>query len=186
MSPLISGLASVVSMVFNAASSGSTKSAATRRAGPDVDGGPSAVLTLSPQAEALAGLAGQEVASRSPGALERSPAGPGGPGGLTGRSAVSAQDFQQLLSRWGADGSLSAQLTAGFDVNQDGSITREEFLQGLAKTKGPESGSDFSQAVMQLMDRGGNADGRVTGQEFAAFAAAFVATAQLANRQGQA
>ena len=88
---------------------------------------------------------------------------------------MSTQDFQELLTRFGADDAQKAQLTAGFDVNKDGAISQDEFLQGLAKTKGPQAGTDFSQAVMQLMDRGaaGNADGSVAGKEFAALAKAF-------------
>ena len=93
---------------------------------------------------------------------------------LAGRP-VSTQDFQELLTRFGADDAQKAQLTAGFDVNKDGAISQDEFLQGLAKTKGPQAGTDFSQAVMQLMDRGaaGNADGSVAAKEFAALAKAF-------------
>ena len=55
MSPLISGLASVASLVFNAMSSG--KPAAARRTGEDEGTQPSAVLSLSPEAAKLAGFA---------------------------------------------------------------------------------------------------------------------------------
>ena len=102
---------------------------------------------------------------------------------LSGRP-VSTQDFQELLTRFGADDAQKAQLTAGFDANKDGSITQDEFLKGLAKTKGAQAGSDFSQAVMQLMDRSGNADGSVADKEFAAFSTAFAATG--AKRAGVA
>ena len=88
---------------------------------------------------------------------------------------MSTQDFQELLARFGADDAQKAQLTAGFDANKDGAITQDEFLKGLAKTQGAQAGTDFSQAVMQLMDRSasGNADGSVAAKEFAAFATAF-------------
>ena len=60
MSPLISGLASVASMIFNAASSGAGKASA-RRGGEAAAPEPSAVVTLSPEAQTLAGMAGQGV-----------------------------------------------------------------------------------------------------------------------------
>jgi len=96
---------------------------------------------------------------------------------LSGRP-VSTLDFQELLTRFGADDTQTAQLTAGFDANKDGAISQDEFLKGLAKMKGTQgtpADADFSQAVMQLMDRGGrgNADGTVAAKEFADFATAF-------------
>ncbi len=186
MSPLLSGLASVASLVFNAASSGAAKSAAPRRGSEESQAQPSAVVTLSPQAEALAGFAGKGIlvsqgkVENALGAVAR---GSAGSAALSG-SPVSTQDFQQLLSRFGADDAQKAQLTAGFDADKDGSITQDEFLKGLAKTKGAQAGSDFSQAVMQLMDRSGNADGSVADKEFAAFSTAFAATG--AKRAGVA
>ena len=182
MSPLVSTLASVASLIFNAASSGPAKAAATRRSGADAQPEPSAVLTLSPQAEALAGVAGkgimvsQEKAQSQLGALAAR--GHAGASAALSGKPVSTQDFQELLARFGADETQKVQLTAGFDANQDGAITQDEFLKGLAKTRGAQAGTDFSQAVMQLMDRGsiagaGNADGSVSKTEFAAFATAF-------------
>ena len=50
MSPLISGLASVASMIFNAASSSASKTAASRRGAAAEVPQASAVVTLSPQA----------------------------------------------------------------------------------------------------------------------------------------
>lgn len=191
MSPLISGLATVASLIFNVASSGPAKAAAAaRRGGADAEPEPSAVVTLSPQAEAMAGFAGKGImvsqgkVEHAPGALgvvARSTAGGGAnavSAALSGRP-VSTQDFQELLTRFGADDAQKAQLTAGFDANKDGAISQDEFLKGLAKTNGPQAGTDFSQAVMQLMDRGGsgNADGTVAAKEFAAFSTAFAATA---------
>ncbi len=192
MSPLISGLATVASLVFNATSGGSGKVAGSRRGGADGEPGPSAVLTLSPQAEALAGFAGKGVLvsqgkfDNALGTVARGSAGAvanAASAALSGRP-VSTQDFQELLARFGADDAQKAQLAAGFDANKDGAITQDEFLQGLAKTKGAQAGSDFSQAVMQLMDRSGNADGSVAEKEFAAFATAFAATG--AKRAGVA
>lgn len=192
MSPLISGLASVASLIFNATAGGPGKSSASRRSGADVEPEPSAVLTLSPQAEALAGFAGKGILvsqgkmENTLGAVARGSAGSAAnaaSAALSGRP-VSTQDFQELLTRFGADDAQKAQLTAGFDANKDGSITQDEFLKCLAKTKGAQAGSDFSQAVMQLMDRSGNADGSVADKEFAAFSTAFAATG--AKRAGVA
>ncbi|MFN3438494.1 MAG: hypothetical protein ACK41V_12415 [Acidovorax sp.] len=193
MSALVSVLASAASLIFNTASSGPAKSVASRRGGADVEPEPSAVVTLSPQAEAMAGFAGKGImvsqgkVENALGALTtvaRSTTGGAAnavSAALSGRP-VSTQDFQELLTRFGADDAQKAQLTAGFDANKDGAISQDEFLKGLAKTKGTQgtpADADFSQAVMQLMDRGGsgNADGTVAAKEFAAFSTAFAATA---------
>ncbi|MBV7426590.1 MULTISPECIES: EF-hand domain-containing protein [unclassified Acidovorax] len=186
MSPLISGLASVASLIFNAASSGPGKSAASRRGAGATEPEPSTVLTLSPQAEALAGFAGKGILV-SQGKLDGPAVGavgrgggsvPAGASGASGGRSVSREDFRDLLARFGATEAQTEQLTAGFDTNKDGSISQDEFLKGLASTKGAQAGSGFSQAVMQLMDQGGNADGTVAQKEFAAFSTAFVAAGQ--------
>ena len=47
-------------------------------------------------------------------------------------------------------------------------------FSGLASTSIQKQGTDFSQSVLQLMDRAGRADGVVSQSEFAAFTTAFV------------
>lgn len=180
MSPLISGLASVASLVFNAASGGAAKPAALRRGSEESQAQPSALVTLSPQAEALAGFAGKGILvsqSKVDGALGAVQRGGGNGGGLVGLpvsgGSVSRQDFQALLSQFGADDAQQEQIAAGFDTSKDGRISHEEFLQGLASTSITRQGNDFSQAVLQLMDRSGIADGVVSQSEFAALATAF-------------
>ena len=87
---------------------------------------------------------------------------------------MSKDDFQALLTRFGATADQKQQITAGFDADKDGVITHDEFLQGLARTRGQQAGSDpFAQAVLQVMDRAGNADGTVAKEEFAALSSAF-------------
>ena len=188
MSPLISGLASVASLVFNAASGGSSRSAAARRSSDAADGAqPSAVVTLSPQAEALAGFADKGILvsqGKLDGALSaiQRGTGQGGRGAASAAGgAVSTRDFQEILTRFGADDAQKQQITEGFDTNKDGSISHEEFLKGLASTSIQKQGTDFSQAVLQLMDRGGDTNGVVNQNEFAAFATAF---AQAEKRVG--
>lgn len=178
MSPLLSGLASVASLVFNAASSGAAKPAAPRRGSDAEQAQPSAVVTLSPQAEALAGFAGKGILvsqGKLDGALGAVQRGSGG--GLVRQpsagGSVSTQDFKALLSEFGADDAQKEQIAAGFDTSKDGRISHEEFLQGLASTSITRQGNDFSQAVLQLMDRSGIADGVVSQSEFAALATAF-------------
>ena len=61
MSPLISGLASVASMIFNASSSNAGKAPAARRPADTAEAGPASVVHLSPQAQALAGAAGKAL-----------------------------------------------------------------------------------------------------------------------------
>lgn len=179
MSPLISGLASVASMLFNAASgrSGSTPSSAHRADSAGV-AGPSAVVRLSPEAAALAGLADKGVMVTQsrldpPAAAAGLGTVRGSVGPAAGGGSVSTQDFQDLLAQFGATDAQKERLSAAFDADQDGRISQDEFLKGLAKTRSPESTTEFSQAVMQLMDHGGNADGTVALQEFAAFSTAF-------------
>lgn len=169
MSPLVSGLASVASLVFNAVSGSSAKAAGARRgsAGDAAgEGPPSAVVTLSPQAEALAGFAGKGILvaqTRAGGAL----------GGVAPGGSVPVPQFQDILARLGADSAEQQQITAGFDTNRDGSISREEFLSGVSRASLKEQGTDTSQAVLQLMDRGGDANGVVSQAEFAALTTAF-------------
>lgn len=181
MSPLLSGLASVASLIFNATSGGPGRPAVSRRADAEAPPQPSALISLSPQAEALVGVAGKSLTApqgQPHHALSiRSVAVPSAHGAPAGR-AVSTEDFQSMLERFGADDAQKAQLTAGFDTNQDGAITHAEFLQGLAKTRGEQAGSGFSQSVMALMDQSGVADGKVADKEFAAFTTAFTAAAK--------
>ena len=182
MSPLLSGLASVASLVFNAASGSSAKAAGGRRASSSEagEGLPSAVVTLSPQAEALAGFADKGILvaqARTGGALA-------GSGALAAGASVSVQDFSEILSRLGADDTQRQRIASGFDANQDGSISRDEFLQGVASTSIQKQGTGFSQAVLQLMDRGGDANGVVDQAEFAALTTAFANAA--ARRLGSA
>lgn len=185
MSPLISGLASVASLLSNASSSG--RANAPRRSGGDTaPDQASAVVTLSPQAEALAGFAAKGILV-SQGRVDGA-ASAGAGGTLQGRDAraagsVSTHDFQELLARFGADDAQKAELAAGFDTDKDGRISHAEFLQGLAGTAAPAGGTGFSQAVRQLMDRGGDGNGVVSSKEFAALATAF---AQAEQRSGTA
>lgn len=173
MSPLISGLASVASFLYNAASG--SKSAASSRASQPAAAEPSAVVTLSKEAEALTGFAGKGVLMTS-GKLD----GPLGTA-LTASQAdrsVSKQDFQELLARFGATDAQKEQLAAGFDANQDGAISRDEFLKGVAATSGTKGGSELSQSLLHLVDRHGNANGVVNQAELAQLTTAF-ANAQL-------
>ena len=165
MSPLISGLASVASLLFNAAS-GASKSGASRRGSDGDEAQPSAVVTLSAEAEALAGVAGKGV-------LVSQRSGDGKLAASAGTGSVSAQDFQELLTQFGADDVQKAQLTAGFDADKDGRISHDEFVKGLASTAPGKPRTDFGQAVLQVMDRAGNTDGVVNTTEFAALTTAF-------------
>lgn len=180
MSPIISGLASVASMLYNAASSsrassGSAGKGADTSSLPD----PSAVVTLSQDAGGLARLAGQGVMASTAQAQAGLLATGGSAGGalqaLSSNRAVPKEDFQALLTRFGATDAQKEQLTAGFDTDKDGTITRDEFLQGLAQTAGPQGSGEFAQSLLALLDRGaaGNADGTVGANEFSALTTAF-------------
>lgn len=185
MSPIVSGLASVASMLFNAASS-SKASAGSARQGGDAPSAPdpSAIVTLSQDAGGLARLAGQGVLASS-GTVGETRVGLLGAGGalqaLPANKPVATADFQALLTRFGATDAQKEQLTAGFDADKDGTITRDEFLQGLAQTTGPQGGGEFAQSLLRLVDRGaaGNGDGTVGAGELSALTTAF---AQLSQR----
>ncbi|PIF90724.1 EF hand domain-containing protein [Acidovorax sp. 62] len=184
MSPLISGLASVASMIFNASSSNAGKAPAARRPADTAEAGPASVVHLSPQAQALAGAAGKAL-TLSAQAVATAATGAGGAQGSGQGGSVSKQDFQSLLTQFGATEAQKEQLATGLDANKDGSISRDEFLQGLANTQGSKAGSELSQALMQVMDGAGNGggaspsngkgDGAVSAKEFAALTTAFAA-----------
>lgn len=171
MSPLISGLASVASLIFNA-SGGSGKAPVAVRRPSDTEAGPASVVQLSPQAQALAGVAGRAASHGAPAISSAT-------SGMTTTSAkggsVSTEDFQALLSQFGATDAQKDQLSAGLDTDKDGAISRGEFLRGLADTQGGKSTSIVSQAVLQVMDGAGQRDGTVTPKEFAALTTAFAA-----------
>lgn len=180
MSPLISGLASVASFLYNAASG--SKSAASSRASQPAAAEPSAVVTLSKEAEALTGFAGKGILMASgklngPLGTRAADAGTALTASQADRS-VSKKDFQELLASFGATDSQKEQLAAGFDANQDGAISRDEFLKGVAATSGTKGGSELSQSLLQLVDRHGNANGVVNQTELAQLTTAF-ANAQL-------
>ena len=185
MTPLISGLATLASLLFNASQSSSGKAAAPRRNGESADAGPSAKVSLSQEAQALAGLAGLGATfapAVAPAGLESVRVGAGGVPGRAG--SVSSEDFQALLERFGASSEQKKLLTEGFDTDKNGTISRAEFLQGLGRTArkgggdGDGDGDRFSQALLTLMDKGGDANASVSKQEFAAFTTAFAAATQ--------
>lgn len=166
MTPLISGLASVASFLYNVASG--NKSAASPRASQPATAEPSAVVTLSKEAEAMTGVASQGILPTPGNALSA----------LAADRPVSKTDFQELLARFGASDAQKEQLAAGFDTNQDGAISRDEFLKGIAATSGAKGSTEFSQSLLQLVDRHGNANGVVSQTELAQLTTAF-ANAQL-------
>ncbi|RYF27898.1 MAG: hypothetical protein EOO33_02785 [Comamonadaceae bacterium] len=181
MTPLVSGLVTLSSMFFNGAASGSNgkTAASARKPAESTDAGPAAVLTLSKDAEVIARFADQgiSVASRTlEGQLTRTRVA-GGTGHTPAADArdalVSTDDFQKLLAQFGATDEQKAALTAGFDADKDGAVSQNEFLKGLAATKGERSGSDTSQMLMRLMDGQGNANGEISAKEFAQFTTAF-------------
>ena len=168
MTPLISGLASVASLLFNASSGRSA--AAAQPAAEAASAGPASVLKLSAEAQSLAGVAGQAASGAA--ALATST------GAAASGKSVSTEDFRTMLTRFGATDAQKEQLTAGLDANKDGSISQDEFLKGLANTQGTQAGSAISQTLMQVMDQAGNHDGTVGRKEFLTLTTAFATTAQ--------
>lgn len=174
MTPLISGLASVASMLFSSSSGANASARKVTDATPEA----SAKVILSSDAEAIARFAskGVAVAVRSTTQL--------GTAGAVTRSTqttaneanqpVTKDDFRRLLAEFGASEAQQAQLAEGFDTDQDGTISRDEFLQRVAGTTGKAADSNFTQSLLALIDQHGNANGVVNQKEFVQFTTAFV------------
>ena len=173
MTPLISGLASLASLLFNASQSGTGKAAAPpQRNGEAADAGPAALVRWSPEARGLAGQGalGAESASALTRRVGRSAQSPSG---VEGQGTVSRQDFQALLVGFGATEQQTQQLASRFDIDQNGSISQEEFQKGLARAASDRTGDALSQVLLGLLDARGNGDGRVDQKELSALTGAF-------------
>ncbi|MCB1977855.1 MAG: hypothetical protein M9919_04210 [Burkholderiaceae bacterium] len=180
MTPLISGLASLASLLFNASKSGGGPAAAPRRNGESADAGPAARVRWSPQARAWA--SDGALQAQTPSALTRRVGRPAESAGeMDAQPAVSRQDFQQLLAGFGATElqtqQLAIRLASRFDADQNGAISQHEFQQGLARAAAQRPGDVFSQQLLDLIDAKGNADGQVDARELAALARAFARAA---------
>ena len=175
MSLLISGLTSLASLLLNATSGSANKERPARRNGESPDAGPAAKVSLSQEAKALAGLASQGAvfAQSVSGSQAVRQGTDGSPVAAMSRRSVSNEDFEALLGRFGADAKDQKTLMAGFDANQDGAISQDEFLKGLAQTAGGNTSGEFSQALLRLMDGAGDANANVSQQEFAEFSKAY-------------
>jgi hypothetical protein len=132
----------------------------------------SAPVTLSKEAQGFAELASKGITSftiydgrRAMQELLNGTRGAGSalPSGLGG--AISASDFDQVMSHLGATQAQTDGLRQGFDSDGDGSITNDEMLRGIADL-GARSNNSNSQLLLGLMDRSGNSDGVVQQGEF--------------------
>ncbi|GAA6119394.1 hypothetical protein [Acidovorax sp. FG27] len=175
MTPLISGIASVASLLLNVSKASASASPSADEAAVKETPAPSSRVTLSAQAQQAMLAAGQGV---------RVDALPSGVSPADARRSVSTADFRELLGQFGATESEQATLAAGFDADKDGSVSADEFLQGLARagaaadpaagatTAGP-GGEAFTQSLLQLLDRQGQANGVVSQAELAGLTTAF-------------
>lgn len=128
-------------------------------------------VVLSADARVLADFAGKGIAMTmrrldAPLDASQSPA--------VAAPSVAKDDFERLLAQLGATQQEKNQIQAGLDTDRSGDISRNELLKGLAATNGATSGSQTSQALLHLMDRNGDGNGRVDAQEFGGFTAAFL------------
>ena len=136
MTPIVSGLVSLVSSaLFNGSSSGDTKPSKSGSKTDPVDGGPSAVLTLSADAAVLARFADKGVAATTrnfdtPLSVQR--VSGGSPSADERKAVVSKEDSQKLLAESGASDEEKATITDGSDPDKEGTITHNELLKGLA------------------------------------------------------
>ncbi|MBC8740348.1 EF-hand domain-containing protein [Paraburkholderia sp. UCT31] len=84
---------------------------------------------------------------------------------------VSQSDFENFASKLGATKDEADQMFKGFDTNQDGLISNDEFLVGLASTL-KDGSSSFAQSILRLMDT--NQNGSVDASEFGTLESSFV------------
>lgn len=79
--------------------------------------------------------------------------------------SISKVDLDKLLFNLGATDLEREQIKSGLDSNNDGTISHEELLKGIASTL--QADSVLGQNILSLMDRNGDANGIVTSTEFA-------------------
>lgn len=173
MTPLISGIASVASMLFNASNASARAAGAAEPTATSARPTPSARVTLSAEAQMSLRGTGQGV---------RAAALPTGATAADAQRAVSRDDFRQLLSEFGATEEEQATLAAGFDADGNGSVSADEFMQGLARAsargaagaaQGGPQGEAFTQSLLQLLDRRGQPNGVVSQAEVSGLTTAF-------------
>jgi hypothetical protein len=142
-------------------------------------------LTLSPDAQAVAGLnaAGVTVESVSladdpnlmnfanlakGSATTQTPTTPS-----SGIGDLSKTEFESALAKYGATSGQADQLFADIDTNGDGTVSNSELLTALGDT-GSDTDSSLSQGLLSLMDT--SHSGAVTGTEFTNFETTLVSS----------
>jgi Ca2+-binding EF-hand superfamily protein len=86
-------------------------------------------------------------------------------GSMVTDKSISKDDFMNLLDTLGVNEADRDKFMSGFDSNADGTISHDEILKVFAGTSNEDN--SLSQAVIGLMDKSGNGDGRVDAREFA-------------------
>lgn len=128
---------------------------------------PSATVTLSEGAKTLARFAEKGLAMTAH-QLDR-PLGPGAGSPATGGSVqafvpVGQERLKALLTELGASADEARSLAQGLDRDGDAALSREELLQGIARTSSDPADAN-SQALLRLADGLGRADGVASQQE---------------------
>jgi hypothetical protein len=183
----ISSLGSYV----NAATYGASPATSTSAAAPaaaasagNTSSSPSADwLTLSPDAQAVAGLnsAGITVECVSladdPSLMNLADLAKGAAPAQTsttpssGNGDLSKTAFENALAKYGATSGQADQLFADIDTNGDGAVSNSELLTALGDT-GSDTDSSLSQGLLSLMDT--SHSGAVSGTEFTNFETSLV------------
>lgn len=161
-------------------SSTSTATSTAAASTAPTSGGSSDWVTLSPDAQAVAGLnaAGVTVecvplsdvpnlASGQSSATTTS----------TGDGDLSESEFEKALAGYGATGSQADQYFSDIDTNDNGSLSNSELITALGDT-GSDTDSSLSQGLLSLMNT--SHSGVVSGSEFTAFETSLV-TAETPN-----
>jgi hypothetical protein len=149
----------------------------------------STVVTLSPNAQAIASLAARgvsitessllnvDISASDPLSVQftsiaKSVAASHAANSLqTSGVGMSLSGFQNLVAQLGGTQQQADQIFQGFDTNGDGSISNQEFENGIASALNNDS-TPFAQSLFKLLDPTGS--GSVSSSEFSKFEMAFL------------
>jgi Ca2+-binding EF-hand superfamily protein len=170
---LINGINNTTPYIEKLASKQGQKKATSQS---DTQASQSSVVTLSEDAKALVNFTNKGIAVSMKGfdtpltGATRSDNYTQYPSEVTDKK-ITKDEFANLLSSLGVNDSDTQKLVSGFDTNSDNEISHAEILKALSDTS--QSNNLLSQSILNLMDKTGNGDGKVSAQEFATISTKF-------------
>jgi hypothetical protein len=88
--------------------------------------------------------------------------------------SISMDDLDKVLLNLGASEVEIEQIESGLDIDNNGNISHDELLRGLAGTL--DNGNSLSKSILNIMDRNGDSNGTVNAVEFSRLATALYDT----------